>query len=119
MQELQDLTNVTAEKLDSMSIDAVVNGSRIQFDPKTYEVQDGVMFFRKPLKTEPHILNFSTLDRISITKSIGTGKIYVFAVSAEEKYNENLIEFAKKNNRKGKKYKFFISRRSEEVNAID
>ena len=119
MHELRDLNNVTEEEIDSISIPAVVEDCSIIFNESDYEVEDGIMFFKRPLKTKLNYLDVSTLDRMSIITSFLKEYIYVFAISAEEKYNKNLIEFAKQNKRKDKRYIFYVSSSSEEVNCID
>ena len=119
MHELRDLDNVTEEEIDSISIPAVVKDEQIIFNESDYEVEDGIMFFKRPLKVDIIDLNFSTLDRMSIIKSFNTDYTYVFAISAAKEFNENLIEFSKRNGRKGKKYGFWVSWSSEELNSID
>lgn len=119
MHELINLYNVTEEEIDSMSIPAVVEDGLIVFNESDYEVEDGIMFFKRPLKTKLNHLNFSTLDRMSIITSYLKNCIYVFAISAEEKYNKNLIEFSKIQKSDSKHYIFYVSSGSEEVNCID
>ena len=115
MYELPDLTNVTEEELDIKSIPAVLERGRIQFNPKTYEVQDGVMIFERPLKTRLTILNFSTLDRMSIIKSFDTKYAYVFAISVDEEHNENIKYLSRENHSRDKGYTFYVSWSKEEV----
>ena len=56
---------------------------------------------------------------MSIIKSFNTDYTYVFAISASKEFNENLIEFAKQNKRKDKRYIFYVSSGSEELYTID
>ena len=121
MHELRDLNNVTEEEIDSISIPAVIDTENglIIFNESDFVIEDGIMFFERPLKAKLNQLNYSTLDRMSIITSFLKDCIYVFAISAEEKYNKNLIEFAKQNKRKDKRYIFYVSSSSEELYAID
>ena len=58
MHELRDLNNVTKEELDSISIPAVVEDEQIIFNESDFVVEDGIMFFEKPLKVDIIDLNF-------------------------------------------------------------
>ena len=113
------MNNVTKEEIDSISTPAVVKDEQIIFNESDYEVEDGIMFFKRPLKVDLIDLNFSTLDRMSIIKSFNTDYTYVFAISAAKEFNENLIEFSKIQKSDEKKYGFYVSWSSEEVNSID
>ena len=102
------------EQIQLAALNAAMNTEKYD-----YEVEDGIMFFKRPLKTKLNHLNFSTLDRMSIITSYLKNCIYVFAISAEEKYNKNLIEFSKIQKSDSKHYIFYVSSGSEEVNCID
>ena len=121
MHELRDLNNVAEEEIDSISIPAVIDveNGLIVFNESDFVVEDGIMFFERPLKTKLSYLNVSTLDRMSIITSFLKEYIYVFAISVEEKYNENLIEFSKAQKSDSKHYIFFVSWSREDVNSID
>ena len=118
MYKLPNLTNITEEELDAKSIPAVLERGRIQFDENIYEVQDGVMIFERPLKTESHILNFSTLDRMSIIKNFDTNYVYVFAISVDEEHNENIKYLSRENHSRDKGYTFYVSWSKEEVDIF-
>ena len=119
MHKLRDLNNVTEEEIDSISIPAVIEDCSIVFNESDYKVENGIMFFERPLKTKLSYLDVSTLDRMSIITSFLKEYIYVFAISAAKEFNENLIEFAKVQKRKDKRYIFYVSSGSEELYAID
>ena len=115
MYELPDLTNVTEEELDAKSIVAEIKDDETVFDPKTYEVQDGVMIFKRPLKTKLNYLNFATLDRMSIIKPFDTKYVYVFAISVDEEHNGNLVEIFEQYHGEEKGYQIYISWSKGEV----
>lgn len=121
MHELRDLNNVAEEEIDSISIPAVIDAEdgSIIFNESDYEIEDGIMFFKRPLKVKLNQLDSSTFDRMSIITSFLKEYIYVFAISAAKEFNENLIDFSKVQKSDNKHYIFYVSSGSEEFYAVD
>ncbi len=114
-----DLTNVTVEELNTISIDAAIKNGYVILDPSTYIEKDGIRYFHKPLKVEYDTWAFSTLDCISLAKYFYQKDIYIFAMSINKDFNEKLGEIYIHNGYKDRGYDFFNSFTSSEVDAID
>ncbi len=118
---MKDLKDVTVKEMNAMSVLPILDkNKKLILDPTNYWEEDGIRFFKKPLKINYVNWGIFTGDCASIMKYFGDSDIiYVFAYPIDKRFEKGLKSIFYHNQYEDAGYDLFPGFEGLEVNAID